>query len=194
MRLTTTATRAVRAAFAVTGAAVAGLGPLLWPGSAGAMIGLGVFVAVNSIRTLATTTTLDDAPLARAAVRAALTEGREIAPHRWRIDGPAAVEIGGELERLQNVWLPGLPGQSGELDRARATMIANEAGPRLAPYLGALSVAEHQAWFATPASARVIDEEPDHRAEYHKDGAEWPSLNTTDPGPTWPVLKDGSQP
>lgn len=73
-------------------------------------------------------------------------------------------------------------------------MIAKQASPRLAPYLGELSLAEHQAWFATPATARLTEEEPDHKAEYHSGGAAWPSLNPPESGPVWPTLQDRDQP
>jgi hypothetical protein len=136
---------------------------------------------------------MTDAPLARAAVRAALTEGRERTAQQWRIDGPAAEELGRELVRLQNLWLTGRAAESIPLDRARAAMIANEASPRLAPYLGELSLAEHLAWFAVPASAELTLEEPDNTAEYHRDGAAWPSLNTPESGPTWPTLQGGDK-
>jgi hypothetical protein len=73
-------------------------------------------------------------------------------------------------------------------------MIANEASPRLAPYLGGLSLAEHQAWFAVPASAQLTVEEPDQAAEYHRDGAAWPSLTAPESGPTWPTLRERDKP
>jgi hypothetical protein len=143
---------------------------------------------------LGTTTVLTDAPLARAAVRAALTEGRERSAQVWRIEGAAAEEVGTELVRLQNLWLTSDAAGSVPLDRARATMIANEASPRLSPYLGELSLAEHLAWFAIPASEQLTAEEPDNLAEYHRDGASWPSLNTPESGPTWPTLPGRDKP
>ncbi len=74
------------------------------------------------------------------AVRLTTTTERALRGH-WRIEGPAAVELGKELVRLQTLWPPGRGARSSELDRARATMIANGASPRLAHYLGELSLA-----------------------------------------------------
>jgi hypothetical protein len=73
-------------------------------------------------------------------------------------------------------------------------MIANEASPRLAPYLAELSLAENLAWFAVPASAQLTVEEPDNLAEYHRDGAAWPSLNTPESGHLWPTLQERDRP
>jgi len=187
IRLTTTTQRALRAALALVGVAAVVLGPLLKSPSFLTTLTIGFVVVVNAVRTVRSTTMVD-ASLARAAVRAALTEGTEHAAQKWRIDGPAAVEVGRELERLQNLWLPGHAAASSALDRARATMIANEANARITPYLGELSLAEQQAWLATSGPAQLTDEEPDHPAEYHRDGAAWPSLEAPSAGPTWPTL------
>jgi hypothetical protein len=193
VRLTTRRDRVVRATLGLAAAVVAVGGSILWPGHTSTTLLIGAIAFVGAVRTLGTTTMMTDAPLARAAVRAALTEGRERTAQQWRIDGPAAEELGRELVRLQNLWLTGRAAESIPLDRARAAMIANEASPRLAPYLGELSLAEHLAWFAVPASAELTLEEPDNTAEYHRDGAAWPSLNTPESGPTWPTLQGGDK-
>jgi hypothetical protein len=194
VRLTTRGDRVLRATLGLAAAVVAVGGSILWPGHTSTTLFIGAIAFVVAVRTSGTTTVMTDAPLARAAVRAALTEGREHSAQAWRIDGPAAEELGRELVRLQNFWLTGRAAGSIPLDRARATMIANEASPRLAPYLGELSLAEHLAWFAVPASAQLTVEEPDHLAEYHRDGAAWPSLDTPAPGPTWPTLPGRENP
>jgi hypothetical protein len=193
IRLTTRTQRLLRVALALFGLAVLGLGLLLRPGSLITSLTIVFVLVVNAARGIGPTTMVD-ASLARAAVRAALTEGSEHSPQHWRIEGPAAVELGKELVRLQNLWLPGQGARSSELDRARATMIANEASPRLAQYLGELSPAEEQAWLGVPASSQLAIEEPDHVAEYHLDGAAWPSLNTPESSPTWPTLPERDKP
>jgi hypothetical protein len=194
VRLTTRGDRVLRATLGLATAVVAVGGSILWPGHTSTTLLIASIAFIGAVRTLGTTTVMTDAPLARAAVRAALTEGRERTAQQWRIDGPAAAELGTELVRLQNLWLAGNAAESIPLDRARAAMIANEASPRLAPYLGDLSLAEHLAWFAVPASAQLTVDEPDHVAEYHRDGAAWPSLNTPESGPTWPTLQGRDRP
>ena len=194
IRLTTRSERALRGALALFGVVVLAFGPLVRPGAGFTTLTIGLITLVSALRTLGSTTTMVDASLARAAVRAALTEGSEHSPRHWRIEGPAAVELGKELVRLQNLWLPGQGARSIEVDRARATMIANEASPRLAPYLGELSPAEEQAWLAVPGSSQLAIEEPDQVAEYHRDGAAWPSLNTPESGPNWPTLQERDRP
>lgn len=193
IRLTTRTQQLLRVGLALFGLALLGLGPLLRAGSLLTSLTIVFVVVVNAARR-AGATTMVDASLARAAVRAAVTEGSEVSAQHWRINGPAALELGKELVRLQNLWLPGQGGRSSELDRARATMIANEASPRLAPYLGELSPAEEQAWLGVPGSSQLAIEEPDHAAEYHADGAAWPSLNTPESGPTWPTLQGRDRP
>jgi hypothetical protein len=194
IRLTTRSERALRGALALFGVVVLAFGPLVRPGAGFTTLTIGLITLVSALRTLGSTTTMVDASLARAAVRAALTEGSEHSPRHWRIEGPAAVELGKELVRLQNLWLPGQGARSSELDRARATMIANEASPRVAPYLGELSPTEEQAWLGIPASSQFTIEEPDHAAEYHRDGTAWPSLNSLESGPTWPTLPARDKP
>jgi hypothetical protein len=189
IRLTTRGDRILRAVLGLAAAVVAFGGSILLPGHLSTTLLIGSIAFIGAVRTLGTTTVMTDAPLARAAVRAALTEGREHSAQVWRIDGPAAEELGRELVRLQNLWLTVQAAGSIPLDRARATMIANEASPRLAPYLGDLNLAEHLAWFAIPASAQLTVDEPDNTAEYHQDGAAWPSLTTPESGPTWPTLQ-----
>jgi hypothetical protein len=194
IRLTTRSERALRGALALFGVVVLAFGPLVRPGAGFTTLTIGLLTLVSALRTLGSTTTMVDASLARAAVRAALTEGSEHSARDWRIEGPAAVELGKELVRLQNLWLPGQGARSSELDRARATVIANEANPRLAPYLGELSLAEEQAWLGIPESAQLTVDEPDHTAEYHRDGAAWPSLNSQESGPIWPSLPERDKP
>jgi hypothetical protein len=194
IRLTTRGDRILRATLGLAAATVAFGGSTLWPGHTSTTLLIGSIAFIGAVRTLGTTSVMTDAPLARAAVRAALTEGREHSAQVWRIDGPAAEELGKELVRLQNLWLTGPAAGSIRLDRARATMIANEASPRLSPYLGELSLAEHLAWFAIPAAAQLTVEEPDNLAEYHRDGAAWPSLNTPESSPTWPAMQERDRP
>ena len=194
IRLTTRTERVIRVGLALFGVAVLGLVPLLRSGSHFLTSLTIVFVVFVNAARKAGATTMVDASLARAAVRAALTEGSQHSPQHWRVEGPAAVELGKELVRLQNLRLPGQGARSSELDRARATMIADQASPRVAPYLGELSPAEEQAWLGVPASSQPAIEEPDHLAEYHTDGAAWPSLNAPEPGPTWPTLPERDRP
>jgi hypothetical protein len=194
IRLTTRTERVLRGALALCGVVVLAFGPLVRPGAGFTTLTIGLLTLIGAFRTLGSTTTMVDASLARAAVRAALTEGSEHSPQHWRIEGPAAVELDKELVRLQNLWLPGQGPRSSELDRARAAMIATGASPRLAPYLGELSLAEQQAWLGTPASTQLAIEEPDHTAEYHRDGAAWPSLNSPESGSTWPTLPEHDRP
>jgi hypothetical protein len=127
-------------------------------------------------------------------IRAAVSEGSEHSARHWRIDGPAAVDVGKELLRLQRLSLAGNAAGASRPEHARATLIATNASTRIAPYLGELTPAELQAWLGTTASAELTGEEPGHVAEYHRDGADWPSLNAPGSGPTWPTLQDRERP
>ncbi|HEY3407331.1 MAG TPA: hypothetical protein VGK53_04075, partial [Propionicimonas sp.] len=118
VRLTTRGDRVLRAALGLAAGVVAFGGSILWPGHTSTTVFIGAIAFVGAVRTVGTTTVMTDAPLARAAVRAALTEGSERSAQVWRIDGPAAEELGRELVRLQNLWLAA---GSIPLDRARAT-------------------------------------------------------------------------
>jgi hypothetical protein len=136
--------------------------------------GLAAFVVLQLLRRAVT---LTDQSVARAAIRAALAEGRRLGPQRWRIEGPAALELDAELRRLQGYWVPGQSSVPGLADPGREASLAALAGPRLAPYLGAFTPAEVRAWQAIDAPRELPAAEPDHLiAESFEPGQDWPTM------------------
>jgi hypothetical protein len=185
LRLSSTAGRTCSTAAAVVGGVVAGLSPWIWPDLNGPFV-VGILIVVGASLPLRAKLPVTDPTISRAAIRAVVNEGRRVGRQRWRIDGPAALELGKEIRRLQTRWMPGRTGLSFDPpDPARDALMAQHVGPRLAPYLGPLTANERQLWLGN-APELAPEQEPDHRAQSYEPGTPWPRLGSAEP--EWPTL------
>lgn len=184
IRVSSTTSRIALTAIAVSGSVVVGLSPWLLP-DFNVLTLFGLLPVGISVLAGVTRTPVTDPAVARAAVRAAVNEGRQLGPRRWRIDGQAARELGTELKHLQGWWVPGSTSASAPPDAAREALLAQRVSPRLAPYLGPVSPNERLSWFGTTPEVGP-GPEPDHRAQSYQPGQPWPTLGAAEP--EWPTL------
>lgn len=185
IRLSSTTSRITVSAIAVFGCAGVAASPWIWP-DVNMFALFGLLPVGISVLASATRTPITDPVVARAAVRTAVNEGRQLGARRWRIDGEAAHELGTELKRLQGWWTPDPASPSAPPDAVREALLAQRVSPRLAPYLGPVSSIERQYWLGT-APELAPSPEPDHGAQSYQPGQPWPTLGATDP--EWPTLR-----